>query len=595
MAQTALVSTSESSTEMSEFLCSATSIPKGPSLGATCCAKSSEIRAADGLGTTQGQRPGLPLTVISLSMPSRADTGLCERKTAGSGKITHRTKDAKKSPPAHSQKSPARHTKNSPSYYNQGGVSVVSEKVLRELLRKYNQDDWTTCIRVEGLQLLLNHCVSRSNKAGFCISTGLAEQCVSEIKYPRAPETIRSPLAVLCKIGLLVQTHPSVRSWHVKQSARFQIHPSYATERHYFPLSPRQQRKLLQADCRRESRLNHRYPVREGILNALQRLSFANTARPKIPQLLEVKAAATKQVVRAIDRCKHSVTFDKVGQITTSISSLPRELKEDLLIEDEEAIFADLSHAHHCFLPRLVSDRIDYHRRRAISATCFLPNGSVVTLFLAWNTQPGTVARLEIERLRLIEFLSNGDFYTKIGRNGETRESVKKLANTVLNFTNKKAAKIPLYRFMRQKFPATFGIVEDIKQKDHRNLSNSLRHYTAESIECTLLHLQSNGFLVIPQTDALLCKMPETETVSRAFGTAVFNVSTGLDAVLTAFVTNISNVSFGAWGSGQLCTMSMYARADFVDSDLGGSVICEDGKEGQVGPCGLGLRQLRSA
>ena len=105
---------------------------------------------------------------------------------------------------------------------------------------------------------------------------------------------------------------------------------------------------------------------------------------------------------------------------------------------------------------------------------------------------------------------------------------MKKLANTVLNFRNEKAVKIPLYRLMRQKFPATFGVVEDIKRTDHRNISIPLRRYTAKSVEDALMHLQSGGIPVVPQTDALLCQRRHRETVCSAFGAAVFKVSRGV-------------------------------------------------------------------
>ncbi len=81
---------------------------------------------------------------------------------------------------------------------------------------------------------------------------------------------------------------------------------------------------------------------------------------------------------------------------------------------------------------------------------------------------------------------------------------------------------------MRQKFPKTFGIIEDLKRMDHRNISNPLRHYTAKSVENALLQLQSMDIPTVPQTDALLCQRQHRETVCRAFGAAVFNVSRGV-------------------------------------------------------------------
>ncbi len=82
---------------------------------------------------------------------------------------------------------------------------------------------------------------------------------------------------------------------------------------------------------------------------------------------------------------------------------------------------------------------------------------------------------------------------------------------------------------MRREFPETFQIVEDLKRKDHRNLSNSLRHYTAKSVENALLQLQSIDIPTVPQSDALLCQRRNRELVCRIFGAAVFEVSHGVN------------------------------------------------------------------
>ena len=207
-------------------------------------------------------------------------------------------------------------------------------------------------------------------------------------------------------------------------------------------------------------------------------------------------------------------------------------MKPDLLLEGQEAVFADLSNAHHCFLPRLLSDRIEHHQRNALRAPALSSGNAFVFLFVAWNVLLETVASLETEHLRLIDFLSTGDYYSKLGREGEDRDSVKKLANTVLNFPNEKAAVIPLYRKMRNGFPAMLSVVEDIKRQDHRNLSNPLRHYTAKSVEVALLQLQSMDIPTIPQTDALLCRSRDKEIVCRIFGAAVFKISQGVNCMI---------------------------------------------------------------
>ena len=390
--------------------------------------------------------------------------------------------------------------KKAPPYYTKGssgalGVSVVSNASLANALRQNEQTEWCTRVRIEGLQLLLWYCVRQAGK-GFCVSGALAAQYVSVLKRPKSSATICNALPLLCRLGFLARTHPSVRSLHVSASARYKLHPEYAKVRHSFTLSERQKAKVGNAEARREQRLNRRYPVRAGVLASLQSVRFAGTARPKLAALMDAKPIATKVVVQAIDGLAHSVSFDTTGQITTSISSLPRELKSDLLFADEEAVFVDVSNAHHCFLPTLLRDRIGYHQTNGTKwATCFTFNQSFAVLSVGWNTQPGMLARLETERARLIEFLSDGDYYAKIGPEGEERNDVKSLANIVLNVRNEKARRIPLYRLMRKRSPATFGVLEDIKRKDHRKASTVLRHHIAKSVELALLDLHRRAAL----------------------------------------------------------------------------------------------------
>ncbi len=163
-----------------------------------------------------------------LPMISHGLSGLCEarptlvRRKQSPAKITHKTGQAEKSPTRQSKKSPTRRSKKSPSYYNQRGVSLVGIEEMRKMLRKSGQGEWDTTVRIEGLQLLLWNCLRRDNKKGFCISTSLAEQYVSEIKRPKSGKTIRTPLGLLCQVGLVVRTHPSISSWHLKQVCSLQ-------------------------------------------------------------------------------------------------------------------------------------------------------------------------------------------------------------------------------------------------------------------------------------------------------------------------------------------------------------------------------------
>ena len=75
----------------------------------------------------------------------------------------------------------------------------------------------------------------------------------------------------------------------------------------------------------------------------------------------------------------------------------------------------------------------------------------------------------------------------------------------ILNWPNAKCEGNALYRRMRQAFPITYRICEDIKRKDHRNLSKSLQYCTAKAINGALLEAQAKGIAAIPDVDAIIC------------------------------------------------------------------------------------------
>ena len=62
------------------------------------------------------------------------------------------------------------------------------------------------------------------------------------------------------------------------------------------------------------------------------------------------------------------------------------------------------------------------------------------------------------------------------------------------------------YRRIAAEFPITFGIVEDIKRNDHRNLGKQLQCFTADAIKAALLEVQGEGIATVPHVDALICQ-----------------------------------------------------------------------------------------
>jgi ribosomal 50S subunit-associated protein YjgA (DUF615 family) len=134
---------------------------------------------------------------------------------------------------------------------------------------------------------------------------------------------------------------------------------------------------------------------------------------------------------------------------------------------------------------------------------------------------------IEAERTRLVEFLSEGDYYSKWSKvqTDNARAKVKQLSTTLLNMANNDCTRIPLYRHMASTFPRLFSIIEDIKRKDHRNLSKQLQRFTSDAINGALLQLQREDVPAIPDTDAILCRERDRMRVSGVIGAHVHAAS----------------------------------------------------------------------
>ena len=440
--------------------------------------------------------------------------------TPSSQKITDKTANDRKSPTSHVQKSPTRQRRKSPLYYNTSGVVVpVALALLHDTLVSKAQVEWTSTVRLHGLLCFLawflkqpNSKPGDTNKA-VSVSALMAEDYVSQIKRPKNLKTVKHPLALLVQIGILEKKSDALFC-HIKKSATYKLAPRYATDiyEERLCLSPLLYRKLQNADTRKNRRFNRLYPWREKLLIDLEKIGIAQEGRGLIAEQLRlgIGGGGLQGIVGAIDEKRHTVKVSERGTITTRISSFPRELRRVLTLEGEPTVSCDISHAHHCFLPRLISDRIEYKHR---------------------EKPDGDLAHLEAERLRLVARLSGPDYYRswcKDPTDDKEREEKKGLINAQLNMSNARCTPNGFYLWMRREFPQTYSIVESIKRNDHRNLSKQLQRFTSDAINGAMHGLQKEGIAVIPQTDALLCQQRHCERVAFVIGEWVFKESRGV-------------------------------------------------------------------
>ena len=372
-------------------------------------------------------------------------------------------------------------------------------------------------MRLGGLLLLVGFVCRQQTSKGVPISADRSSQFISPLKRSNSREAIREPLAVLCQIGILRRVQAAVNGRDVKTSARYAIDRANFARRMTLDvdLPPFLVKKRETDSERREASLNRRYPFRVQLKADLAKLSFVAGSRGRITELSRdpKKGAAARRTSEAVEGGSHLFRISPREQITTSVTGCPRELKPLLLLDGEPTVSCDISHAHFCFLPTLLGERIDHRREKNE------PYSST------------GLADYEAELQRLIDLLSSSDFYARWCINPDDpteRKQKKQLLNVLLNSPTAKCEQNALYRRIRVEFPCTIGVIEDIKRKDHRNVSKPLQHRTAKAINGALLQAQEMGIAAIPDVDAIICQAPHKELVCELIGQKVYDISRGV-------------------------------------------------------------------
>ena len=409
-----------------------------------------------------------------------------------------------------------------PSACEHGLGSNSIRREIKNALEKSGQTLWTTRPRISGLMALINHIAScqklGQGKAsdGVPCSNRLARDYVSKLRT--APAGVaREPLAALIRAGILEITTPAEVNAFSKASAYYRIAQAY--HRRKFTAVDDEttsciKRKLEQSPARMEKGLNRRWPFRAQLLRDLAGVTVAGsqTAHGAVDGLLKSKARpSTTNVLNAISTREHTVKVKPSGLIVTSLISCPRLLKPHLLIEGEPVALCDISSAHWMFLPRIVSNRIEYCRRRGDDE-----NG---------------LAPLRAELDRLIDLCSSGSFYQSTLSSTCTTDDIKrrkKLLNVLLNSPGTKAANNCVWQLLRRQFPLCIGIIDSIKRDDHRSISRQLQHFTANAITAALLEMQAKGMPAIPDTDCLIVRERNRESACLAIGAAMHSETCGV-------------------------------------------------------------------
>jgi hypothetical protein len=388
------------------------------------------------------------------------------------------------------------------------GIVMVSE--LKRLLMSKGQVAWCTSVRLLGVLLLIDYILRNLKKGQISISADLAHQFVSKLRNSGCGRMITEPLSLLCKIGVLQRIRPAVHA-HVKASAVYSFAPPYRKNqiRLELVLPPKLTTKLRSADHRREARLNRKFPWREKLLADLLSISFSASARPIIAAgLLGKSGENLKRLVSAVDVQAHFVKVSERGQITTSVGSCPKDLQPHLLLNGERTVLCDIANAHWNFLPLILTERLD-HVSGSPGRQNYINEG--------WR-----------EHNRLVALLNDGDFYRAFcidPQDDDERGEKKRILNVLLNSKNEDCDRNVLYRRLGAEFPITFRTIEDLRAKDHRNLSKQLQRFIADTIAAALLKVQQAGVAAIPLVDALICQQSDSDWICETIGKQVFQTT----------------------------------------------------------------------
>jgi len=396
-------------------------------------------------------------------------------------------------------------------------------RALAEKLILAGQTSWDTPTRLSCLLLMLGHIhhgiktTKYGRSKGVPFSSRLARQYCSKLRT--APAGVaREPLAALCLAGLIEQLSPAKVNSFARHSARYRLTPEgnrVLNALKNCTLANGAQRKQKAAPERLEKGLNQSWPFRAQLLRDLTTMTLAPTqeARETQDALMKAKGTkpCTKAVVHAIATREHTVKVQPTGQITTSLNSCPRLLKPHLQIGGEAVALCDVSSAHWAFLPRLVSDRIDYCRRR--------------------GDDESRLAPLNTELHRLIELCGSGSFYESTLWKGATADDIKrrkKLLNILLNSPRSKAEKNRVWQSLRRQFPLCVSIIDGIKRDDHRAISRQLQAFTARAIAAALIEMQAEGLPAIPDVDSLIVRERDHAAACAAIGRGMFTETRGV-------------------------------------------------------------------
>lgn len=385
---------------------------------------------------------------------------------------------------------------NGPTFTNQKGPTnyipvtvsgVVGERDLKPLLHRFNQGKWGTQKKIAGLLLLMDFMIRKGGKP-LKISSDLSHQYVRRLKGHRG--TIEQPLALLVHIGILEKVREAKVGPHLKVSAEYRFHTNYSKRFEVaISISPQQLAKRNNAGNRNEERLNRKHPFRARLIDDMNRLSLSPEGKSKSLDLMveNQKEGCTRRLIESLNGMRDkAVKVDHGRTIHTFINSTPKELKPHLEIDGKPVAKCDIEGAHFCILQRIIRDRIAYLQKQGRAGL--------------------KIETLEKELEKLSAMIDAGDIYSQ-GKPDATKDERKEKKLAMLSALNTKTAvavHLPEYVWLRDTFPMTFRIVEDIKKKDHRTLSIQLRNYTARIINGALLRLQERDIPALPDTDALI-------------------------------------------------------------------------------------------
>jgi len=391
---------------------------------------------------------------------------------------------------------------------NQRGVVVwvvAGADELEKLLTKPGWREWTSRVRLNSLVLLVAAAVEREKDGRFWFPQSLARSLVSPLPKSAAGKGVpREGLEVLMGLGVFVRERVGC-SYPVRTASEFRFGDKFAGRSRFkvrLALTPARAEKWPRRGERAREAFEDQHPEIAAIRESAKRVMFRADAAGEILRLHEYAPELFGPANRCFDSLNgglFKVKPDRMGTISTPISSCPSIIRPFLLIDGEKVVEADISAAHLIALLTLYDPA-----------------------FLGRLNLSFPPADIEREMQSLIAQLETEEIY------GEGKKHKREMLISLNVETWKQMAMKATERLMEGR-PIVREIMRAVKRWSHKDLAPHLLQFVAGIVNPSILALHAKSIPSIPIVDCLMVRERDAAAARDELGARIY-AATGLCA-----------------------------------------------------------------